>query len=44
MVVVDRVDLTRAEDLEHARDDDVAPGVGVLAGQLHRCDVRLPEL
>src|SRR4051794_36284657 len=44
VVVVHRVDVARAENLEHALDDDIAPGVRVLAGQLHRLDVGLTEL
>ena len=33
-----------AEDLEHLVDHGVATGVRVLAGELHRRDVRLAEL
>src|SRR4051812_39144036 len=43
VVVVDGVDVAGAEDLQHALDDDVAPRVGVLAGELHRLDVRLAQ-
>ena len=44
VVVVHLVHRLGAEDLEHLRDDDVAAGVGVLARQLHRGDVRVAEL
>ena len=44
VVVVHLVLGLRAEDLEHLVDDDVAAGVGVVARELHRRDVRLAEL
>ena len=44
VVVVHLVHRLGAQDLEHLGDDDVATGVGVLAGELHRGDVRLAEL
>src|SRR4051794_8649692 len=42
--VVDRVDLTGAENLQDALDDDVATRPRVLARKVHRLDVGLPEL
>ena len=44
VVVVHLVHRLGAEDLEHLGDHDVAAGVRVLAGQLHRGDVRVAEL
>ena len=44
VVVVHLVRRCGAEDLEHLVADDVAAGVGVLARELHRRDVRLAEL
>ena len=44
VVVVHLADCVGPEDLEHLRDDDVAPRVGVLARELHRRDVGLAEL
>ena len=44
VVVVHLVRRLGAEDLEHLVDDDVAAGVGVVACELHRRDVRLAEL
>ena len=44
VVVVHLMDRVGAEDLEHLGDDDVAAGVRVLAGELHRLDVRVAEL
>src|SRR5215213_5122569 len=44
VVVVDLVGRLGTEDAEHLLDDDVATRIGVLARQLHRRDVRLPEL
>ena len=44
MVVVHVVHGLGAEDVEHLRHDDVAAGVGVVAGQAHRRDVGLSEL
>src|SRR3712207_7319304 len=41
VVVVDLVGDGRAEDPDDLVDDDVAPGVRVLAGERHRADVRL---
>lgn len=43
VVVADLVGRGGAEDLEHPVDDDVATGVGVVAGERHRRDVVLPE-
>jgi hypothetical protein len=44
VVVVNLVDGLGAEDLQHRRDDDVASGIRVVAGELHRGHVRLAEL
>ena len=44
VVVVHLVHRLGAEDLEHLRDHDVAAGVRVLAGELHRGDVGVAEL
>src|SRR5581483_11614001 len=44
VVVVHLVHRLGAEDLEHLVDHDVATGVRVLAGQLHRRDVGVAEL
>jgi hypothetical protein len=44
VVVVDLVHRLGTEDPENLGDDDVAAGVGVLARELHRGDVRLAEL
>src|SRR3954454_2573779 len=44
VMVVHGVDVAGAEDVEDTLDDDVAPCVGVLAGELHGLDVRLAEL
>jgi hypothetical protein len=44
VVVVDVVRRLCADDFEHLCDDDVAARVRVLAGELHRRDVRLAEL
>src|SRR4051794_22512289 len=44
VVIVHLVGRRRAEDLEHLRDDRIAPRIGIFAGQGHRLDVGLPEL
>jgi len=41
-MVVHLIARLGAEDLEHLLHDDVAPGVGVLPGELHRRHVFLP--
>src|SRR5262249_1113117 len=41
VMVVDRADDRRAENLPHALDDQLAAGVGVLAGDRHRLEVIL---
>src|SRR5438045_2113555 len=43
-MVVDLFGRPRAEDPERALDDEVAAGVRVFPGELHRLDVRLSEL
>ena len=44
VVVVHLVHRLGRKDVEHRADDDVATGVGVLAGELHRRDVGVTEL
>src|SRR5207247_3196550 len=41
VVIVDILDRARAEDAQHLRHHEVAPGVGVAPGQRHRREVGL---
>src|SRR5688500_19636040 len=43
VMVVHALQLARADQREHLADHPLAPGIGVLAGQLHGGDVVLPD-
>src|SRR6185503_19626927 len=43
VVVVDAQLVARAEDAQHAVDDPVTAGIGILAGDVHRCEIAVGE-